>query len=132
MELRRYRKNWHRRPEKVDSSMFVAFWADQKFVSALDAEGVEWLLAGKDTLKSIEAGDPSLTRIHRGTLARVEAFERLGARNLRRTGLRAYTRDNYCRIAGREFAISRKCKSAVYERFVAHAALQPLPAEVAA
>lgn len=132
MQIRRYRKNWLRRPEKIDSSVFVAFWGDQKFVSALDVDGVEWLLTGKHALKDIEAGDPGLTRIHRGTLVRIEAVQGLEVRNERISGVRTRARDHFCLIGGREFAVSRSCKSAVYTRYASFLGQQELPSSVAA
>lgn len=132
MQVRRYRKNWLRRPEKVDSSVFVAFWGDQKFVSALDVDGVEWLLVGTHTLKEIEAGDSGLTRIHRGTLVRIEAVQGLSARNERIQGVRSRARDHYCQIGGREFIVSRGCKSVVYTRYASYLGQQELPSAVAA
>lgn len=132
MQVRRYRKNWHRRPEKIDSSVFVALWADQKYVSALDADGVEWMLVGKHTLQEIEAGDSGLTRIHRGTLVRIEAIQSLSTRNERVIGKRSTTRDHYCLVGGREFIVSRKCKRLVYTRYVGHLGQQDLPPAVAA
>jgi hypothetical protein len=132
MQLRRYRKNWHRRPEKVDSSVFVAFWADQKFVSALDADGVEWLLTGKHTLKDIEAGDSGLVRIHRASLVRVEAVEGLTSRNERRKNQSSFTRDHFCLVGGREFSVSRRGKIDIYPRYAAYLGQQELPSAVAA
>ncbi|MDF2792310.1 MAG: hypothetical protein K0S85_63 [Pseudomonas orientalis] len=132
MEVRRYRKNWHRRPEKVDSSVFVAFWADDKYVSALDVDGVEWMLTGDHALKLIEAGDQGLVRIHRASLVRVAAIESLSARNERRTKPRAVTRDYFCQVGGREFPISRKCKKATYTRHGEFHAAQGNAQQVAA
>lgn len=132
MQLRRYRKNWRRRPEKVDSSVFVAFWADEKFVSAIDTDGVEWMLTGKHTLKEIEAGDTGLVRIHRASLVRVEAVEGLTARNERRKNQKSFTRDHFCLVGGREFAVSRRGKDEIYPRYASHLGQQDLPSAVAA
>jgi len=132
MLLRRYRKNWRRRPEKIDSSLFVAFWGDEKFVSALDVDGVEWMLVGKHTLKEIEAGDAGLTRIHRGTLVRIEAVQGLVTRNERVHGVRSRARDHFCLIGGREFIVSRSCRPVVYSRYVTYVGQQELPSAVAA
>lgn len=132
MQLRRYRKNWLRRPEKIDSSVFVAFWGDEKFVSALDVNGVEWMLVGKQTLKMIQAGDAGLVRIHRGSLVRLEAVEAMTTRNERSSASGFVTRDHCCVVGGREFKVSRKCKPAVCALYDSHVAQQGEAPAVAA
>lgn len=79
MELRRYQKTrdrlGHFKKEACDSSEFVAFWADCKYVCARDRSGVEWMLAGGTTLQSIEQGVEGLTRIHHACLVRTDLIE---------------------------------------------------------
>lgn len=55
--------------EVVDGAEFVAYWADHKYVSALDSEGTEWLLAAPCALLAL-AADAALLRISRSTLLR--------------------------------------------------------------
>ncbi|MBV4524370.1 hypothetical protein KVG88_30310 [Pseudomonas sp. SWRI74] len=118
MELRRYRKNHRLRAEKVDSSVFVAFWADDKYVHALDRDGVEWMLCGKHSIKEIEAGDPRVTRAHRSSLVRVSAIDRVMSRN----ELRKNKPDYFCVVGGREFGVSRTCRPTLYAQYRAYVA----------
>jgi hypothetical protein len=118
MELRRYRKNHRLRAEKVDSAIFVAFWSDDKFVWALDAQGVEWMLFHKHSLKEIEVGDTSLTRAHRGSLIRVSAIDRVMSRNEQHK----CKPDYFCVVGGREFTVSRTCRPSLYALYRAHVA----------
>lgn len=128
MELRRYRKNYRLKPEAVDSSVFVAFWADDKFVRGLDAEGVEWLLFGDHTLKEIEAHAPGFTRIHRGAIVSVAAIDRL----MSRTPEGKKAPEHYCVVGGRELPVSRSCKSALYYQYRAHVSEHGFKAAAAA
>lgn len=78
MKLRRYKKvieDGRYRMEECDSSDFVAFWSDNKYISARDRDGVEWLLHADHSLVKIEAGAEGITRISRSTLVRIDAIE---------------------------------------------------------
>lgn len=116
MELRRYRKNHRLRAEKVDSSVFVAFWSDEKFVRGLDAEGVEWLLFHKHSLSEIEAGDDSFSRSSRSGLVRVSAIDRMMALPSKHK----FKRDHFCVVGGREFPMSRMYRAALYSKYRAY------------
>jgi hypothetical protein len=116
MELRRYRKNHRLKPEIVESSVFVAFWAEDKAVFGLDAEGVEWMLCSEFTLRVLESGDKGLTRTHRSSLVRVEAVDR----TMQRPNPTNRHHEAYCVIFGREFSISRACKNTFFFRYHAH------------
>lgn len=128
MQLRRYRKNYRLRPEAVESSVFVAFWADDKFVRGLDAEGVEWLMHGQHTLKEIESGTTGFTRIHRGAIVSMAAVDRL----MSRPPVGKKAPEHYCVVRGRELPVSRSCKSAVYFQYRAHVSEHGFKAAVAA
>lgn len=129
MELRRYRKNHKLKPETVDSSEFVAFWSDTKFVCALDRQGVEWMLHSDFSLQKVEAGVPELVRCHRGVLVRMNAVDRLITH--RRPGKRHP--GHYCVVNGKEFAVSRHQKDAFHYQYRTHVAQHGfMPAAVAA
>lgn len=118
MELRRYRKNHRLKPESVDSSVFVAIWADCKFVHGLDEEGVEWMLCGGYTLKEIETGTTEFTRVHRGVLVAVAAVDRL----MSTTPPDQVAPKHYCTVRGREFPVSRRFKPSLHRKYRAHVA----------
>jgi len=116
MELRRYRKNHRLRAEKVDSSVFVGFWADEKFVRALDVDGVEWLLFHTHSLQEIEAYDSNFTRSGRGGLVRVSAIDRV----MTRPSKHKFKHDHFCVVGGREFKMSRMYRAALHAQYRAH------------
>ena len=107
MQLRRYPKDYRQKPESVDSSEFIAFWADSKLVMAMDKQGVEWLLMGGFTLQKIEAGDDDVIRTHRGALVRINAVDRYMSRHYPDKT----NPERYCTVHGREFPVSRGYKS---------------------
>lgn len=107
MEVTRYVKGAPQlgvsRREVVDSGEFVAFWADDKYVSGMDRHGVEWLLSEPTALTTLLA-DKGLMRIHRGVVLRrdcVVIVERKPwpTRDIVRT---VYT------VGGREYVASRR------------------------
>ena len=110
MELRRHCNG---RTEAVHSREFVAFWADARAVFGLDHSGVEWRLAGRQSLKDIEAEAQGFTRAHRRTLVRVSVVDRLMARA---------GQGHYCVLLGREFPVSGAHKPALQAQFRALAA----------
>jgi hypothetical protein len=116
MELRRYRKNHKLRAETVDSSVFMAFWSDDKFVHGVDASGVEWMLFHTHSLREIEEGDSSLTRAHRGSLVRVSAIDRV----MSRPSAHKFKRNHFCVVSGREFIMSRMYRAALYAQYRAY------------
>ncbi len=116
MNLKRYSKNPRARAETVDSSVFVAFWADTKLVMALDRAGVEWLLPHEYTLKNIEAGDSTLTRIHRNALVRVDEVERIYSRIAPHT----HHPVHLCDVGGRKMSVSRRYKSDFQTEYRGH------------
>ena len=110
MEIRRYTKNHLAKPELVDSSVFIAFWAEDKYVMGMDAKGQSWMLTQDITLQRIEREAPGVMRVHRKAVVRVGAIERLATRSF---PAKKYL-DHYCTVKGRELPISRRHKLAVY------------------
>ncbi|WP_122558502.1 hypothetical protein [Pseudomonas viridiflava] len=106
MQVTRYVRHTPGMPaETVDSSEFVVFWAEDKYVSALDVHGVEWLLKTPKTLGEVDKGDTAFIRIHRNARIRPDAVEfvKRAPCNSGDTHLKST-----CSIRGREFAISRR------------------------
>lgn len=108
MELKRYQKtrDEHGRfpLETCDSSLFVAFWSDNKYVSARDGAGVEWLLNRDTALRDIEAGDDGLIRVHQSRLIRrecIDSFLRIRPRD----GGNGY---GVVRVAGHDYRAARR------------------------
>ncbi len=106
MRLRRYRKV-DDEPGKFglawcNSSDFVAFWSDSKYVCGRDRDGKEWLLQGGLTLQKIADGDEGLTRIHRNCLVRSDAVESVRNATPANTMMRALL------ILGHEYECSRR------------------------
>lgn len=91
--------------ETVDSSLFVVFWAEDKYLSALDVNGVEWLLKFPKTLGEVDKGDSDFIRIHRNARIRPQSVEFV--RRVPCTSGDIHLRST-CSIQGREFAISRR------------------------
>lgn len=112
MELHRYRKNHRLKPEKVEASAFIVFWADHKFVCGLDAGGVEWLFIDGHTLKEILANTVGFVRIHRRMIVKVSAIDHFVARTPP-----GGNRETYCMIGERELQISRQCRSTVKNEY---------------
>lgn len=108
MKLRRYKKTrddtGQFRMEACDSSEFVAFWSDCKYVSARDWAGQEWLLQGGLSLLKIEEGATGLVRIHRDCLVRRDAIE--SVQNLHSATERP--RHGVFMVAGHEYESSRR------------------------
>lgn len=81
MEIKRYKKTrnsrGHYEAETCDSSEFVAFWTDSKYVSARDRAGAEWLLVTGYALRDIEAGTAAdgIIRIHHSRLVRRDCID---------------------------------------------------------
>jgi len=115
MELRRYTKNYHEKPETVSAYAFVAFWADDKYIHGLDREGEVWLLKGGHTLKEIEANTAGLARIHRRAIIRLDAIAHLVTRTPPGGSFSAY-----CMVGGEEFKVSRKCRPTIQALHAAH------------
>ncbi len=114
MELRRHCPGRHR-TEAVQSTEFVAFWAEDKAIIAMDHRGTEWRLAGRVTLKEIEAGVTGFARAHRRALVRVASVDRLMSRI-------GQVPEHYCVLLGREFPVSIAHKSSLQYQYRAMAA----------
>ncbi|TLG90259.1 LytTR family transcriptional regulator [Pseudomonas edaphica] len=112
MELHRYSKNHRLKPEQVEASEFIIFWAEHKFVCGLDADGVEWLLVDGHTLKEILANTLGFVRIHRRMIVKVDAIDHLVARTPP-----GGSRETYCMVGERELQISRQCRSGVKAQY---------------
>ena len=95
--------------KRRDSSEFVAFWSDSKYVFALDMHGEEWMLTHHHTLIDIEEGDSGLVRTHRGILVRGDAIERVVVGPIRSGGILQCR----CIVRGREFVVSRRFRTAL-------------------
>jgi hypothetical protein len=82
----------------------MAFWSDNKYVSARDGAGVEWLLYRDTALRDIEAGDDGLIRIHQSRPVRLEgidSFLRVGPCD----GHNGY---GAVRVAGHDYRVGRR------------------------
>lgn len=110
MELHRHCSG---RIEAVHSSEFVAFWANSGAVVALDLKGMEWRLAGRLSLKGIEAAVDGFARAHRRALVRISAVDRLMARD---------GQGHYCVLLGREFPVSGAHRPGLQSQYRALAA----------